>query len=138
MKLTIKNSQLSQNPEQFLRRVGYGFIEDRRRGKQSFVRRLGAGFYPRLHMYIERQGDNVSFNLHLDQKQASYAGSNMHSGEYDGEVVQAEMERIKGLLSQETPGSTGVRPGANSQAGMQNKKIAYDKEEEGWWKKIFN
>lgn len=138
MKLTIKNRQLAFSPEQFLRKAGYGFIEDRRRGKQSFVRRLGGGFYPRLHMYVEREGDSVSFNLHLDQKQASYSGSHMHNAEYGGTIVESEMERIKGLLRQETPGSAGVRPGANSQTGTQNNKIAYDKKEDGWWKKIFN
>jgi len=98
MKLTIKNSQLPASPEQFLRRAGYGYIEDRRRGTKSFVRRLGAGFYPRLHMYAEREGENVSFNLHLDQKQASYAGARAHNAEYGGPIVSGEMERIKSLL----------------------------------------
>ena len=134
MKLIIKKSQLSLNPEQFLRRAGYGFIEDRRRGQQSFVRRLGSGFYPRLHMYVEREGDSVSFNLHLDQKQASYSGSHMHNAEYGGAIVAGEMERIKGLLRQEMTGD----PDTASRPGMENKKIAYDKKEEGWWRKIFN
>lgn len=130
MKLTIKNSQLVFSPEQFLRKAGYGYIEDRRRGVSSFVRRLGAGHYPRLHLYIERENGAVSFNLHLDQKQASYSGSHMHNAEYGGEIVAGEMERLKGLLREE---ATGV-PGP---AGIGEGKLAYDKKEEGWWKKIF-
>lgn len=131
MKLIVKKSQLSEAPEQFLRRAGYAYIEDRRRGTSSFVRRLGAGFYPRLHMYTAREGDSVSFNLHLDQKQASYKGSHMHNAEYGGEVVSAEMERIKGLLRQRIQN----RP---AQTAIEDKKIAYDKKEEGWWRRIFN
>ncbi|MFA6106254.1 MAG: hypothetical protein WC745_01125 [Patescibacteria group bacterium] len=122
MKLTVKMSQLPANPEQFLRRAGYGYIEDRRRGTKSFVRRLGAGFYPRLHMYAEREGESVSFNLHLDQKQASYAGARAHNAEYGGSVVSGEMERIKNLLlnaERAAPDPIPVR-------------------EKGWWRKTFS
>jgi hypothetical protein len=49
-------------------------------------------------MYVEEDGDNYSFNLHLDQKQPSYSGSRAHSGEYDGELVESEMERLKAYL----------------------------------------
>jgi hypothetical protein len=130
MKLTIKNSQLSVGPEQFLRRAGYGYIEDRRRGTTSFVRRLGSGFYPRLHMYLERENGDVSFNLHLDQKQASYAGARAHNAEYGGPIVEWEMERIKNLVSQ------GMSAGASRNPG-EAVKPEYDKKEEGWWRKIF-
>jgi len=34
-------------------------------------------------------------NLHLDQKQPSYAGAPAHNAEYDGDLVAAEMARIK-------------------------------------------
>jgi len=37
-----------------LRHMGYGYIKDRQTGEESFVRRLGGNFYPRLHMYVER------------------------------------------------------------------------------------
>lgn len=98
MKLTINKNKLNIPPEQFLRRSGYGFIRDRRTGKESFVRRLGSNFYPRLHMYVLQEGENVVFNLHLDQKQASYEGSHMHSGEYDGPVVEGEIARLRSAL----------------------------------------
>ena len=87
------------SPEQFLRRAGYGYIRDRRTGAESFVRRLGSGFYPRLHMYFEEQNEKIIFNIHLDQKQASYEGAHMHNAEYDGEIVEAEIERIKGFIT---------------------------------------
>ncbi len=83
------------NPGLVMRRSGYGFLRDKNTGGGSYVRRLGSGFYPRLHVYIE--GDNI--NLHLDQKQASYKGTSAHSGEYSGEVVEQEGERIKNVMS---------------------------------------
>ena len=33
-------------------------------------------------------------DLHLDQKKASYAGTNKHAGEYEGDHITAEMTRI--------------------------------------------
>ena len=99
MKLIIKREQLTQTPQDFLRRAGYGLIFDRQRGINSFVRRLGGGFYPRLHMYPEIQGDNIVFNLHMDQKQASYEGSHMHNAEYDNEIVAEEIERLRSIIN---------------------------------------
>ncbi len=98
MKLKIPKNQLSIHPEQFLRRAGYAFIRDRREGKESFVRRLGRNFYPRFHIYIEEEGDFVVFNLHLDQKQPIYRGAHAHNAEYDGEVVEAEIKRLRDLV----------------------------------------
>jgi hypothetical protein len=40
----------------------------------------------------------LSFTIHLDMKQPSYAGSAAHSGEYNGPVVEDEAERIKRLV----------------------------------------
>ncbi|MDD5294903.1 MAG: hypothetical protein PHP21_03215, partial [Patescibacteria group bacterium] len=71
---------------------------DRRSGQDSFVRRLGGNFYPRLHMYFNEDGEKIIFNLHLDQKQASYQGAHMHNAEYGGELVGAEIARLKSLL----------------------------------------
>ena len=99
MKLIINKNQLDTSPGQFLRRVGYGYIRDRHSGQDSFVRRFGSRHYPRLHMYIKEQGDKIIFNLHLDQKQASYAGAHAHSAEYDGDVVEREIERLKNCIT---------------------------------------
>jgi hypothetical protein len=43
-------------------------------------------------------GDKVVFNLHFDQKQASYEGSHMHSAEYDGEIVGGEVARLRQII----------------------------------------
>jgi len=98
MKLIIHQNQISNHPEQFLREAGYGFIVDRQRGKQSFVRRLTRDHYPRLHMYVMPQGEKIVFDLHLDQKQASYHGSHMHNAEYDNPMVLQEIERLKEMI----------------------------------------
>jgi hypothetical protein len=81
------------NPIKVIRRAGYGLVNDRRR-EASFARRLGHGFYPRFHAYINSQ----IINLHLDQKQASYEGFAAHSGEYDSEAVRQEAARIEGFI----------------------------------------
>ncbi|MBI4812283.1 hypothetical protein HY798_02430 [Candidatus Falkowbacteria bacterium] len=99
MKLILNKNQFGMNAEQFLRRAGYGYIRDRRSGQESFVRRLGGGFYPRLHMYFENRGEQVIFNLHIDQKQPSYEGASAHNAEYEGEIVEAEIERLKVLTT---------------------------------------
>jgi len=83
-----------------MRSSGYGFIRDYRTGKESFVRRLGNLHYPRLHMYVKEENGRIIFNLHLDQKQASYEGTHMHNAEYDGELVENEINRLKQVILQ--------------------------------------
>ncbi|MBI2459354.1 MAG: hypothetical protein HYV53_02250 [Parcubacteria group bacterium] len=95
MRLILDKNVLDQAPEQLLRQAGYAYLMDRRTGQESYARRFGRGFYPRFHLYLEEQGGQVIFNLHLDQKQASYEGAHAHNAEYDGELVEEEMRRIK-------------------------------------------
>ncbi|MFA5124492.1 MAG: hypothetical protein WC473_01515 [Patescibacteria group bacterium] len=95
MKISIPNSL---NPIDAVRRCGYGQILDRRATEPSFARRLGVGLYPRFHVYINQAGAGYVINLHLDQKQASYEGTSAHSGEYDGETVEAEGGKISECL----------------------------------------
>jgi len=83
------------NADLVMRRSGYGYLRDKNTSVGSYVRRLGSNFYPRFHVYLE----NDFINLHLDQKQASYEGYSAHSGEYDGEVVEREGERIKNIMA---------------------------------------
>ena len=65
--------------------------------EMSFVRRLSASDYPRFHAYVSRENpeQEAIINLHLDQKKPIYKGTSAHSGEYDGELVEKEAERIK-------------------------------------------
>ena len=85
-------------PRGLIRRCGYGEIFDRRSGQTSYARRLSGGLYPRFHAYLEEKADGFQINLHLDQKQPSYDKQTAHSGEYEGEVVEREAERIKLII----------------------------------------
>jgi hypothetical protein len=106
MRLIIKPEQIDSSPEQFILRAGYGHIVDRRRNVESYVQRLSGGFYPRLHMYINNMPDGrIAFDLHLDQKEASYAGSHMHNADYEGPVVETEIARLRALVRPATPGN---------------------------------
>lgn len=97
MQIFISKTGLN-DPVRFMRRAGYGFLVDRRHGTQSFVKRLDRDLYPRFHAYVEDRGENWQINLHLDQRATMYEGVTAHSGEYEGEVVEREGERIKQQL----------------------------------------
>jgi len=87
-----------------MKTIGYKPAYFQKPGEISIVRQLGRNDYPRFHLYIKpfgkAQGETNSFvfNLHLDQKKSSYKGVKGHSGEYGGELIVAEVERIKSLL----------------------------------------
>ena len=109
MKLILSLSELAVTPNFFLLSAGYIYIESRKTRKGSFVRRLGRNFYPRFHIYYSEEDEKVIFNVHLDQKEASYQGTSAHSGEYNGETVETEIIRLKRILSRLTTNS-GFRP----------------------------
>lgn len=98
MKLLISKTKLPQ-PIMGIRRLGYGLLQNRRSGQQSFVKRLHGDLYPRFHLYAEDAGENWSLNLHLDQRATVYEGVTAHGGEYDGKLVEDEMARIKTQLT---------------------------------------
>ncbi len=81
-----------------VQRCGYAAFRDPRTGAESFVRRLGSGFYPRFHLYVEERSGQLLLKLHLDQKQPSYQRGRSHSGEYDGPTVEVEAQRITDQL----------------------------------------
>jgi len=90
---------LPSNTRVALQRAGYASFRDPRSGQDSYVRRLGSGFYPRFHLYAEERGDQLHINLHLDQKQPSYGGgTHAHSGEYEGGIIDDEMRRLLAAL----------------------------------------
>jgi len=99
MKLILNKDKLDQTMPQLLRQLGYSFLADKRTGQESFIRTLGGNFYPRFHLYTEEDGDKIILNLHLDQKRPSYAGTHAHNAEYEGEVVENEIIRMKQLLN---------------------------------------
>ena len=121
MKFVINKNQISENPEQFLRRAGYAFHRDRHTGQDSYTRRLGNNYYPRFHVYIAHMGGNAVINLHLDQKRPRYQGAKAHNAEYDGEVVEQEIVRLKSL----------IKPREQVEPKPDNIK-------KGFWNRLFN
>ncbi|MBI4090665.1 MAG: hypothetical protein HY422_01435 [Candidatus Komeilibacteria bacterium] len=77
-----------------IRRVGYApYIN--KEGEQSFVRRIHGTDFPRFHLYIKAEDDEVlRCSIHLDQKRPSYQGAHAHGGDYDSETVADEARRI--------------------------------------------
>lgn len=99
MKLVFREN-FSYDGRTLVRRCGYGEIYDRQTDQISYVRRLRSEHYPRFHLYINKEEtEELVLNLHLDAKKPSYSGQTAHSGEYDGEVVEREAERIKEILA---------------------------------------
>ncbi len=89
-----------------MRRSGYTPEgTDEKTGEWRFSRYLGGGRsrYPRFHMYcgMKPQERLAVCNVHIDQRQPSYQGVSAHSGEYEGELVEAEVARIQVLLEKE-------------------------------------
>ena len=90
----------NENVYNVTRRIGYKPLGFNDNEEYNIVRLLDSSGYPRFHIYIKisKKDGSFSFNLHLDQKKPSYSGSTAHSGEYDGELVEQESERIKSIL----------------------------------------
>lgn len=108
MKITIPQTQSSYN---LLRSAGYGVFRDPKTRQTSYTRRFGSGFYPRFHIYVSQENqEGLELTLHLDQKKASYEGQKAHSGEYDGDLVQKEAERIQALASQSAVTKSDEQP----------------------------
>lgn len=95
MKLALPKLNIA--PASFLRQCGYQEIfNPHKQNESSFARGLDRGsFYPRFHIYLEKDSRGFFLNLHLDMKRPSYEGTAAHSGEYSGELVEREAERIK-------------------------------------------
>ncbi len=127
MKIIVDRNNLKENPAQFLRQSGYGFIQDRRTGNESFARRTGRDHYPRFHVYVKSKNDRVIFDMHLDQKRASYEGAHAHNAEYGGPVVEGEIARLKRLLDLSSEKNNNIKksdikniPSAEDRLGNRN------------------
>lgn len=96
MEFVIRDKE--ESVSSLMRRLGYRPAFFQKAGEGSIVRPLGGKDYPRFHLYIKQHNADILFNLHLDQKKPSYEGSTAHSGDYGGQAVREEMNRILGLL----------------------------------------
>jgi len=67
-------------------------------GKLQFTRPLETGgAYPRFHIYLKynKTTKEIALDLHFDQRKTVYEGATAHKGDYEGEVVEKEAERIR-------------------------------------------
>lgn len=98
MKLTLKKLNRNNVPE-IMRQGRYRYM-GQSGDQMSFVRALGQNHYPRFHIYLkeDKSKKEVNVTLHLDQKNMSYKGSTAHSGDYDGNLLTEEAERMKGFF----------------------------------------
>lgn len=87
----------SLNPAMLMRRCGYGQIRTR---EISYAKRLGGSEYPRFHAYIEATDEGFTINLHVDQKQPTYGSQTAHSGEYEGELIAGEGNRVRQVINE--------------------------------------
>jgi hypothetical protein len=98
MRFIIKGA--NENISTLTRKIGYRVINTVSDQKEySAIRSIQGADFPRFHLYIiwDKKTGNFNINLHLDQKKPSYSGTSAHGGEYEGEVVEREAERIKKL-----------------------------------------
>lgn len=91
MKFAIKNT--GENTTNLMRKIGYLFQRE-----NQFIRPLERSDYPRFHLYIKENKEEIILNLHLDQKRPVYKTAHNHAAEYEGKVVEAEAQRIKQIL----------------------------------------
>jgi hypothetical protein len=82
------------NPRVFFSHLGYHM---ERNG--SYAKRAGPGTFPRYHVYAEVQGENIRISVHLDAKAPTYEGTSAHAGEYDGPLIEAEIQRIQAAVT---------------------------------------
>jgi hypothetical protein len=82
-----------------MRRAGYRF--ERKSDNELIFSRIigGQSGYPRFHLYITVQESALLFSLHLDQKKPIYKGASAHAGEYSGEIVEREAQRIQNEIN---------------------------------------
>lgn len=98
MKFALKGP-FNENLYSLMRKIGYHFQKEDKE-KKEFIFTRPPKDYPRFHIYLKIENENLIFNLHLDQKRPIYKGASAHTGEYDSELVEKEAERIKQILQQ--------------------------------------
>ena len=114
------------SPLAVLRNAGYSPFTDPQSGESSFVLKLTSEFYPRFHLYVHEKRDEVILSLHLDQKKASYGANHMHSGEYEGPIIEKEMRRIDGWVK--------FVESENEEVDERALGVNAKKEKKPWWK----
>jgi len=93
MKFTLKGP-FKENLYSLMRKSGYSFSR-KDPDETEFIFSRPARGYPRFHIYLKFNKEDLILNLHLDQKKPIYKGATAHGGEYEGKLVEGEVERIK-------------------------------------------
>ena len=96
--MTFRINNLKYNVTELVRRFGYRPLAVTERGELNCVRPLQGQNYPRFHIYLVETPEVITFNIHLDQKKPSYEGATAHGGDYEGETVRDEVERIREIV----------------------------------------
>lgn len=82
-----------------MRRAGYKPWRDPRSGSESYIRRMGASFYPRFHARAAHDSSpNVVLDLHFDWRRPMHRAGIRSTENEESEVVQKEAERILSLV----------------------------------------
>lgn len=98
MQFIVKNTK-KDNVYNLMRDINYHFVSKAgRNGEMNFVHPIRGNTFPRFHIFAKIDGEKFIFNLHLDQRAPVYGGVAAHEGEYSGELIEKEAERIKKAL----------------------------------------
>lgn len=95
MEFIIKEP-IKDNIYNAMRDLSYHFSgQDERTGELDFTHPIRGDAFPRFHAFLKIYKEEIIFNIHLDQRAPIYKGVAAHEGEYSGELVEKEAERIK-------------------------------------------
>ena len=90
--------QLRDNPMTLMRRCGYKPWRDPRSGKESFIRRASAAFYPRFHVLTYYEGNELIIDLHFDSRRPMHRKGVRSFEDEESPVVRQEADRIKDII----------------------------------------
>lgn len=97
MRFSLKKPR--ENTVNLARILGYRLLSgDKGTGNEFNLVRPLVRDYPRFHIYLKEENNLLNFNLHLDQKKPSYSKQTKHSGEYSGELILGEKQRIEKII----------------------------------------
>lgn len=96
----IPEQEINENVINLMKRVGYFSLgRGREESELSFVRSIRSDNYPRFHVIVRSDaGKEIVFNIHLDQRKPVHKGAVAHNADYDGPIIEEEIERIKSYL----------------------------------------
>ena len=94
------DKKLNGNSKVIMRRLGYKPWYDPRKREEAFIRRMGASFYPRFHVFCYYSSDNkLIIDLHFDARRPMHTKGIRTYEDEESEVVREEAARIKQELA---------------------------------------